>query len=856
MDWKQIFKLWTFASEPDPYSRQAASRDLEGAGVTAPEVIPDIRADGSFWGGNRKTVIRLRDSTDFIDLSTVTNRQSRYKEYERLRSTAEIETAMTVFSDEACVSGDTKVATPFGLISISKLAEIRKPDELFMVYCFDFSKNDIGIGWAFNPRKVGTKKTVQLVLNDGSTLTCTPDHKVLTRDGKFADAETLKRGDHLMPFHRVTPALNERNENRQIARVLTLSDGFKNERSMLDEFRTGKKISSAERVDAIMRCIAAGMSTRQIANHLDRTWSTLDEFLEVEGVTSTQVKSLHDRFPDFKKVISIEEGPEIDVYDMSVKDHRNFATDSAIVHNCQIGDNGHMFDIKVKNPDVLDDLKFLFFHPQMLNMDRKLFSLALNLFVFGDYFLELIIDPSDPKSGVLKTQELPPDSIYRIETVKGRLLEFQQSAQGPDYEALSRSEVTQATDQDLEQSRAIRFAPNQIVHFRIGDQRRTFYPYGVSLIEPARGPAHLMRLMEDSMIVYRLSRAPERRLFYIDCGNMPPFKAEMTMERMKDSLRKVKTFSNRGGTTGNSAGPVEERFQPISQDEDLWIPISGQSKTRVETLPGAQNLGEVDDAVFFRNKLFLALHFPKAYMAQEDLSISRVSVSSISAVVAKHVERLQGHIADGLIQIAIRHLELRGYPPDLYDDLEIKLTSPYPVRDFTMNEINESRYNRAMAVMQAGLFSQFDVLTRILSIPESEAKKIVARAQAQKLMDLRLQMMAQNPELMGVAQAQSGMPELGTDAAGPNGELGSGDQGQMPPAENSSAEPSSANIPEPDEKTRGAEDTYGQEPKSESKPLPEPDEDDIAKYDLGIEDYTQDIDSEDIDVSELDDEPF
>ena len=162
-----------------------------------------------------------------------------------------------------------------------------------------------------------------------------------------------------------------------------------------------------------------------------------------------------------------------------------------------------------------------------------------------------------------------------------------------------------------------------------------------------------------------------------------------------------------------------------------------------------------------------------------------------------------------------------------------------------------------MAVMQAGLFSQFDVLTRILSIPEAEAKKIVSRAQAQKLMDLRLQMMASSPELMGAAQAQSGMPELGTDASGPNGESGDqADQTQQGPLTPAESEPNTeAGMPKPSE-TRGAEDTYGQEQKPESKPLPEPDEDDIVKYDLGIEDYTQDIDSEDIDVSELDDEPL
>jgi hypothetical protein len=115
---------------------------------------------------------------------------------------------------------------------------------------------------------------------------------------------------------------------------------------------------------------------------------------------------------------------------------------------------------------------------------------------------------------------------------------------------------------ELAQSSAIRFCPEQIVHFRIGDDRQTFRPYGIALVEAARQPAHQLRLMEDAMLVYRLTRAPERRVFYIDVGQLPPFKAEGFMERMKDMLRKKKTFSARGGAQG--ASPVEERSPNFS----------------------------------------------------------------------------------------------------------------------------------------------------------------------------------------------------------------------------------------------------------------------------------------------------
>ena len=102
--------------------------------------------------------------------------------------------------------------------------------------------------------------------------------------------------------------------------------------------------------------------------------------------------------------------------------------------------------------------------------------------------------------------------MFRIETTKGKLVEFQQGKEGPDYQSLQRSPITHATDQELAQATAIRFAPEQIVHIKIGDDRKTFYPYGISLIEPARGPAHQLRMMEDAMVVYRLCLVGDTRI--------------------------------------------------------------------------------------------------------------------------------------------------------------------------------------------------------------------------------------------------------------------------------------------------------------------------------------------------------
>ena len=108
--WSDIFKTFTYAFEKDPLSRRLQSKDIVGAGIISPDSIPSISPDGSYWNGQDNRLIRLRESQDFIDLSTVSNRISRYKEYERLRAVPEIETCLTIFADEACVTGNTKVS--------------------------------------------------------------------------------------------------------------------------------------------------------------------------------------------------------------------------------------------------------------------------------------------------------------------------------------------------------------------------------------------------------------------------------------------------------------------------------------------------------------------------------------------------------------------------------------------------------------------------------------------------------------------------------------------------------------------------------------------------------------------------
>lgn len=579
--WSDFFKLFTYANEKDPLTKTKDASKFSGAGISQADAL---QTGGELVAGQGPSnYVNLRQTYDMIDTTTLGNRSMRYKEYERLRNLPEIEMAMTVFADEACVAGDTKIATPFGFQTIESLVK-DKSDERFLVYCYDLEKSDYTLGWAYAPRLVRKAKTIKIVLDNGKTITATHDHRVLKRNGEWTTCGELRFGDELMPFYRI-PANQNHNDLKSnlFPRLYSFEKGWVHERQFIDDWKNGKTSPEYEKVNRAARLICGDISVRQIAKIMDHDWNTVENWMHKNGFTLKELRHLA-KNKTVRKVVGVSEGPETEVYDISVEKHKCFATDSVILHNCQKNDDGNVLKIDCRNDDIRKELEFLLLNRKMLNINRYAYVYFKDMIVHGDKFFEVVINPDNPSEGIYKLVPLPVDTMYRIETIKGRLVEFQQSKEGPDYQSIARGDVSQMSDAELAQSTAIRFAPTQVLHIRIGDDRKNFYPYGQSLIEPARGPAHQLRLMEDAMVVYRLVRAPERRVFYIDVGQLPPFKAEAFIERLKDQFRKRKTANNRGSVGANM---VEERWQPPAQDEDFWIPTRPNANSRIETLPGA-----------------------------------------------------------------------------------------------------------------------------------------------------------------------------------------------------------------------------------------------------------------------------
>jgi hypothetical protein len=331
------------------------------------------------------------------------------------------------------------------------------------------------------------------------------------------------------------------------------------------------------------------------------------------------------------------------------------------------------------------------------------------------------------------------------------------------------------------------------------------------------------------------SRAPERRVFYIDTFSLPPYKAEAFIERMKDQFKKKKVGSGKSGLMGASA--VEERWHAPAADEDFWIPVRPNSNTRVETLPGASNLGEVDDTIYFRNKLFTALNFPKNYFNNEDVQSTRITLSAQDVKFARMIERLQAHVQDAFWEICDRHLRLRGFPEELYDDLEVKMTPPSDWRELTRAEVVSGRIQNAGALKGSQLMSDFDILTKWMKYSEEDALKMLARLKIQKLEELKLQIIAQNPTLLGVGLPGSDETEIGSQPGGPNPMLGGENEEPMGGAPTDpNAPPTDGNQPQ----------ILGGGKAGSGMVLADPSEEDILRFNLDVHDFASEMDDEEI----------
>jgi len=396
------------------------------------------------------------------------------------------------------------------------------------------------------------------------------------------------------------------------------------------------------------------------------------------------------RYQEYEEMDQYPEiGAAFDIYadDSTQKDPRN---EKWTVHS--------------KSELVVDEIQNLF---RRIKLDRFLWDIARNTVKYGDCFAELIVNVNKEKEGVKKVKILNPNYIIRVENEYGYLQKFMQEIPKTDtfnYGPAGAEDPKKYIDLDK----------NQIIHFRLHTSDPAFYPYGKSIAALTHRVFRSLKMMEDAMMIYRLSRAPERRIFYVDTGSLPTSKAEMYIERLKAKFKKEKFYNT-------SRGTVDSRYNPLSMDEDFFVPSKNGKGTKIETLPGAQNLGEIEDVRYYRDKLLAALKVPKDYLVEKDKSPERkANLSQLDVKFARAVHRVQTNIEAGLENIAKRHLQLKGFPPSLIGELRIDLPEPSDMSAKRKLDIDEQKTRVVQAVQQLGLFSKKQIYKEYFNMTDEQ----------------------------------------------------------------------------------------------------------------------------------------
>ena len=417
----------------------------------------------------------------------------------------------------------------------------------------------------------------------------------------------------------------------------------------------------------------------------------------------------------YKEYEEMDEYPEIGAaFDI-------YADDST-----QKGTRSERWTIKSESDLVVDEINKLF---EQVNLHKFFWDIVRNTVKYGDCFTELIVDINKSEEGIKKIKILNPNWILRVENEYGYLKKFLQEI--PNLESLQYSEVGQS-----ELARPVKYIEldkNQIVHYRLHTSDPVFYPYGKSIAALCHRVFRSLKMMEDAMMIYRLSRAPERRIFYVDTGNLPTSKAEMFIERLKQKFKKEKYYNSGKGT-------VDSRYNPMSMDEDFFVPTKNGRGTKIDTLPGATNLGEIEDVRYYRDKLLAALKVPKDYLVEKDQSPERkANLSQLDVKFARTIQRVQVDIETGLENMAKRHLQLRGYPAALIKKLRISLPEPSDMSAKRKLDIDEQKTRVIQAVLGLGLFSKESIYREFYDMTDEEIRRMQSEIEEDQEKDLEQQ---------------------------------------------------------------------------------------------------------------------
>jgi len=436
------------------------------------------------------------------------------------------------------------------------------------------------------------------------------------------------------------------------------------------------------------------MLQAQQTQYIADKWAKLDQSLYNQSVYYEP-----NRLSAYYDYESMEFTPEISA-----------ALDIYAEETTTLSEKGDILTIYSESDRVRGILEDLFMNRLDLNTNLQMWTRGMCK--YGDDFVYLKIDP---EKGIIGCQQLPNIEIERWEGRESKSPSQQNTMQMPTKELRFKW-----NNKELE------FQAWEVAHFRLlGDDRKL--PYGTSMLDKIRRIWKQLLLAEDAMLIYRTTRAPERRVFKIFVGNMDDKDIEAYVQRVANKFKRDQVVDSRNGQ-------VDMRYNQMAVDQDYFIPVRDPSQTSpIETLAGAQNLGEIADIEYIQKKMLAALRIPKAFLGFEEVVGDGKTLALMDIRFARTINRIQKSLIQELNKIALMHLYLLGMEDEL-DNFKLSLTNPSAQSDLLRIE----QWKEKVQLYKDATSDQSQV--GILPVSHTWAKKnILGMSDSEVLLDLQQQ---------------------------------------------------------------------------------------------------------------------
>jgi hypothetical protein len=391
-------------------------------------------------------------------------------------------------------------------------------------------------------------------------------------------------------------------------------------------------------------------------------------------------------------------------YDAIVASALDIISDESTLKN----DMEEVLHIKSSDDDIQQILYNLFY--DVLNIEFNLWSWIRQMCKYGDFFLKLEIAE---KYGVYN---VIPYTAYHIERQENydkdhpNAVRFKYSPEG--IFAGGSGYYGTPNLGTFDNQPGIHFDNYEMAHFRLLTDVN-YLPYGRSYLEPARRIFKQYVLMEDAMLIHRISRSPDRRIFYINVGSIPPNEVENFMQKTISTMKRTPLMDNQ-------TGEYNLKYNQQNLLEDFYIPIRGNdTTTKIETTPGLQYDG-IQDVTYLRDKLFAALKVPKAFMGYEKDLTGKATLAAEDIRFARTINRIQRIALSELYKIALVHLYSQGYTGEQLTNFELDLTTPSIIYDQEKIALLTQKVDLAQKIMDLKILPSDWIYDNIFHFSEDQ----------------------------------------------------------------------------------------------------------------------------------------